>query len=389
MRKMALALLAGGAVTVANIAGAQDARVWTYQYLLATSQTERELAPITEHIIKERALHRLDLMDFAAEVLLARIDDPNYPFQNKLRLIRVLGAHEGQRYDALLTKILDRSTDRQLRQELRSAISKKGGGVSYVPGSVDIRALVAEVDAAALAAQPTTQQGEHLAKFPGGTIHNLFDWAGKPQQIVSGQTRVSDGILIHVKIQRLAFFYRGLGRVVYGYDGDDQLWEFQAVVADPMAFEQEFSYRDRARELGMPDEHTLDMMQLVSGYTASMKGVVERAYRRPTRSLEFMDTAAEILATQFETAHDPVTVDMYAWICRLLTQHGGPRYDSILARVASKTVDPKLRKFALLPFGDTDEVTKALYLPGTISLAAQRAKYPVLYPESTFQSGRL
>jgi hypothetical protein len=29
------------------------------------------------------------------------------------------------------------------------------------------------------------------------------------------------------------------------------------------------------------------------------------------------------------------------------------------------------------------------YVPGTISLDAQRAKYPPLYPESTFQSGRL
>jgi hypothetical protein len=29
------------------------------------------------------------------------------------------------------------------------------------------------------------------------------------------------------------------------------------------------------------------------------------------------------------------------------------------------------------------------YVPGTISLAAQRTKYPSLYPDSTFQSGRL
>jgi hypothetical protein len=160
-------------------------------------------------------------------------------------------------------------------------------------------------------------------------------------------------------------------------------------VADPLAFEQEFSYRERAQELGMPDDRALEMMQLVSGYTASMKNVVEVNYHRDSRPLEFLDTAAEILATQFQTADDPVKVDMYAWICRLLTQFGGPRYAAILQRVAAQTPDAKLKRFAQLPIEATNEAPAAPYVPGTISLAAQRAKYPPLYPASTFQSGRL
>jgi hypothetical protein len=217
----------------------------------------------------------------------------------------------------------------------------------------------------------------------------LFEWAGRPHQIVSGQTRVSDGIFIHIKIQRVTFFYRGVGRVVYGYNGSKKAWLFQAVVADPLAFEQEFSYRDRARELGLVDDPTLEMIQLVSGYTASIKSVVEKNYQRQTRPLEFMDTAAEILVTQFEAADDPVKVDMHAWICRLLTMHGGRRYATILAQVAKGTDDSKLRRFAILPIEKTDEVPAEPYVPGTITLAAQRAKYPSLYPESTYQSGRL
>ena len=180
-----------------------------------------------------------------------------------------------------------------------------------------------------------------------------------------------------------------MGRVVYGYNGTKKAWLFQAVVADPLAFEQEFSYRDRARELGLADEPALEMIQLVSGYTASIKSVVERNHRRETRPLEFMDTAAEVLVTQFETADDPVKVDMHAWICRLLTMHGGRRYAAILAHVAKGTDDPKLRRFAILPVEETDEVPAEPYVPGTISLAAQRAKYPSLYSQSTFQSGRL
>lgn len=387
MKALVIALLLGSTFP----ASAADAgRVWAYQYLLATAHTERALAPITEHIVEEKALHRADLLDFAAEVLLARIGDSNYPFQNKLRLIRVLGAEEGPRYNAVLTRVVNESAEPDVRKEVRKALSKKKAAEpSYVPGTVDIRAIVAEADASALAAKPMTAQGEKLSRFPGGSIDELFEWSGKPQQIVSGQTRVSDGILIHVKIQRLAFFYRGVGRVVYGYDGGDKLWKFQAVVADPLAFEEEFSYRDRAREPGVPDGPTLEMIQLASGYTASIKHVVEINYRRESRPLEFMDTAAEILATGFATAKDPVTVDMYAWICRLLTQHGGQRYAAILKKVADETEDSKLRKFALLPIEPTNEVPAAPYVPGTVSLAAQRAKYPSLYPDSTFQSGRL
>ncbi len=63
------------------------------------------------------------------------------------------------------------------------------------------------------------------------------------------------------------------------------------------------------------------MIQLMSNYTAAMKNAIEINYRRGARPLEFMDTAAEILGTQFETANDPATIDMHAWICRLLTQH--------------------------------------------------------------------
>jgi hypothetical protein len=370
-------------------AAVSDARTWIYQYLLATATTERELAPITEHIVKDASLHRPELMDFAAEVLLARAGDASFPPQNQRRLIRVLGASKSRRYNAVIASIASQSNDRLTKREARAAITKKGDADPYVPGSTDIRSIVAEVDSLALAAKPTTARGEHLAKFPGGTIDQLFEWAGPPHQIVSGQTRVSDGILIHIKIQRVTFFYRGIGRVVYGYNGSKKAWLFQAVVADPLAFEQEFSYRDRARELGLVDDPTLEMIQLVSGYTASLKSVVEKNYQRETRPLEFMDTAAEILVTQFETADDPVKVDTYAWICRLLTMHGGQRYAAILDRVAKGTNDSKLRRFAILPIEETDEVPAEPYVPGTISLAAQRVKYPSLYPESTLQSGRL
>jgi hypothetical protein len=387
MRKLAIALLATccGADASAEVSAG---RLWTYQYLLATSMTERELAPITEHLVHDPELLESGLGDFAAEVLLARMGDRNFPLQNKLRLIRVVGSMESARYGTVLDRVDAQSSLPEVQKEVRAARRKgKNPAAAYVPGTVDIQAIVREMEASALAAKPTTEQGRHLAAFPGGTFDALFEWAGKPHQIVSGQTRVSDGLLIHVKIQRITFFYRGLGRAVYGYKNGK--WLFQAVVADPLAFEQEFPYRDRAQALGLPDDATLEMMQLVSNYTASMKNVVEKNYHREHRPLEFMDTAAEILVKQFQAANDPATIDAYAWICRLLTQHGGNRYATILQKVAVGTTDSKLERFARLPIEKGSELPQEPYVAGTLSLDAQRAKYPTPYPESTFQSGRL
>jgi hypothetical protein len=370
-------------------AAASPGRVWAYQYVLATARTERELAPVTEHLIAERGLRERALVDFAAEVLLAQVADTSYPVQNKFRLIRVLKAANSSRYEATLDRVLALRNTQEIAAEVKSARVRSGRlEPQYVPGSLDIQAIVAEMDAAALAARPTKAQAEHLAGFRGRTIDELLEWAGRPQQVVMGQTRVTDGMLIVVKVQRLSFFYRGLGRAVFGFAGRKG-WQFQAVVADPLAFEREFSYRERARELGLPDAATLEMIQLTSGYTASMKIAVETAYRRGTASREFTDTAAEILATEYPETTDPYRLDVYAWICRLLAERGGPRYATVLYEVEKGTRDEKLRRYAGLPVTPTNEVPIVQYQPGTISLAAQRAKYPSPYPESTFESGHL
>ncbi len=369
---------------------AESARVWTYKYVLATAETEQQLAPITEHIIKTPALAERGLLDVTAETLLARFADSQYPEQNKIRLIRVLEAHGGPRYHSVLQQVQEKSPQPAVRDAAKKSLPRKQMQADdpYVPGSVDLRTLVAAVDSAALAAKPTTDQGRHLAAFPGGTLDQLFEWAGKPHQVVSGQTRVSDGILIHVKIQRLAFFYRGLGRAVYGYK--DNSWRFQAIVADPLAFEKEFGYRDRAAALGLPDDATLEMIQLVSGHVSAMKNAVQHRYRRAGGSPpEFVDTAAEILLQEHATARDPGAIDAYAWICRLLLEQGDGRYAGVLARVAAETKDEKLRRYATLAPSGSARSSAPAYAPGSVSLPAQRAKYPTLYPESTYTSGQL
>jgi hypothetical protein len=251
-----------------------------------------------------------------------------------------------------------------------------------VPGSVDIKTIVSDMNAAALAAKPTAEQARHLSEFPGGSVTDLIAWAGRPQQITSFQLSIVQG-LVPVKAQQISFLYRGIGRVVFGNSEAQPFsrdWLFTSFEAEPLAYEQEFPYRAQAIEAGLPDDATVEMMQLTSDSALAIRRAAQLNYRRPSPSLEFMDTAAEILATHFQTARDDVTIDAYSWICRVLSGHGGPRYAALLARVAAESPDSKLRRYASLPIEAGSAAPADPYVPGTISLDAQRAKYPSPYP---------
>jgi hypothetical protein len=378
LRRLWLAMLLGLCPLIA--AAQEDDRVWAYRYLLVTAQTERELAPVAEHIVKDE-LPDTSLTDVVAEILLTRAADPAYPPENDIQLLKVLAAARSRRYDAALTRIAEIAKDAKVVSWAQAGKRRrfKRDEVAYVPGDTDLQAIVDEMRAAALSVKPTTAQGQHLAEFRGSTIEDLFAWAGRPQQIAGNRTSFTDGI-ITIKGDRLAFYYRGLGRVLFDFDRLQRDWVLKGIVVDPLAFEGEFATFDPAK---------LGMTQLVSGYTASMKNAVEINHRRGARTLEFMDTAAEILATRFRSSEDPAAIDMYSWICRLLTQHGGPRYAAILERVAKDTTDDKLQRFATLKIEPAPDVPATPYVPGTISLERLREQYPSPFPESTFQSGRL
>ena len=358
--------------------------LWSYRYLLASAYTEREMEPIAGRITWVE-LPNTALSDFAAEVLLSRLEDPAFPAGSQVLLVKLLIEANTDRYDAVLALLREKSKDQKAKRLARESTHRtnRSHQVPYQPGSIDVRTIVTDMEAAALAAKPTTAQAEHLAQFSGGTVSQLFEWAGRPQQILSNQVKFND-----LSVQKIGFIYRGIGRFVYGNDPLFRKWAFKGFDADPLAFEQDFAYRERAQQLGLVDDATLEMTQLVSVYPAAKRRAVEINDRRAKPSLEFMDTAAEILVTQFQTAGDERDIDMYSWMCRLLTDHGGQRYAAILARVAAETQDSKLQRYARSKIETTNAAPATPYIPGTISLAAQLAKYPSPYPETTFQSGQ-
>ena len=119
-------------------------------------------APITEHIVKDATLHGADIMDFAAEVLLARIGDPRFPQQNKLRLIRVLGAAGSPRYNTVLLRVWEQLRNEDVVKEHAPRPTGRRSRLGGLRTRIDRHpGIVAVVDASALAAKPTTAQGEH------------------------------------------------------------------------------------------------------------------------------------------------------------------------------------------------------------------------------------
>jgi hypothetical protein len=76
------------------------------------------------------------------------------------------------------------------------------------------------------------------------------------------------------------------------------------------------------------------------------------------------------------------------WICRLLSQRGGPRYAALLQRVATESGERKLQRLAKLGIAKAAAVPPEPYRVGSISIHAQRERFPSPYPWSTFQNHR-
>jgi hypothetical protein len=136
-------------------------------------------------------------------------------------------------------------------------------------------------------------------------------------------------------------------------------------------------------------EDELEFAQLVSGHPAAMKVAIDARRRAGGASPAFLDAMAETLLRLHASASTPREFDTFAWMCRLLSSYGGPRYAGVLSAVARETGDEKLRRFASLSVENPPGADPASYIPGSAGLAELRAKYPPLYPGRTFVSGEL
>jgi hypothetical protein len=377
----------------ASITCAEEATVsplaWTYRYVLSTALAENEFDPLLQGIRLDEDL-RSATLDYLAEALVSPLNR-EMSAEARLRLARFLATQGDARYRDVLARTLRGGEG----AEIHDLVSRHGKRwrhskePQYLPGTIDFEKLRAQYAAAALAYEPTDAAARKLAALPAdSSIENLFELVGTPHAVVSGAVSATDGLLINIKIRRLSIYYRGIGRVVFAFRKYDQ-WKSQGVVIDPEAFEALMPYRERPLSRVASADDALAFTQLLNGHPMAMKVAVESRWRTRSATPEFLDATAEVLLAQHAGARTAHELDVYAWMCRLLNSHGGPRYAAILATVARDTHDEKLRRFASLPIQRPNGVDTARYVAGSVSLAELRAKYPAPYPARTFLSGAL
>jgi hypothetical protein len=374
----------------------QTAVDWCYQYLLAnweshpvlnTWRARQTLTPVLKGIAADPTKQNVIALDLVAQFVLDHLDDEQLSKDEAKELVGTLARTRSGRYRLVMAmvsksqrpKVITMMADEYVSEYQRKAVDE------YVPGTIDLVSLRAGYAPAAVAALATDSRAHKLdsmTKF--GSIEELFALMGPPQHVEARYFRFSDT----VQFSRLLLYYRGAGRATFGLD-DGGTWLFQAAVADPLAFEPLMPYRERAAEFGLPDDAAIRMAQLLSQSLPAMRLVLEDSYNLEQVPIEFLDTTAEILAQNFRSPGDDITEDVYAWMVRLLTTKGGPRYAPLLAQIADETKSLKLRKWARLTPKKPAGIPRAPYVIGSIVLAEQAKKFPSPYPGVTYTNGRL
>jgi hypothetical protein len=360
---------------------------WCYQYLLATWTPQETLTPVLEGIAADRTPKNVFALDTVAQFLLDHIDDQRLAKDEAKELLAVLARTRSGRYRLVMARIHESRRPKVMRETAQAYLieHKRKSVDEYVPGTIDLAALRASYVPLALEAVATEERARKLASLAKHvSIDELFALMGPPQHLAARYVRISETF----RFSRLVLYYRGAGNAVVGLD-DHGAWLFQSAAVDPLAFESSMPYRTRAAEFGLPDDAAIRMAQILSRNLPAMRIVLEESYNLVQVPLEFLDTSAEILAQNWQTPGDEVAEDVYAWIIRLLSTKGGPRYARLLTQIAEETKSLKLRKWARLTVQKAAGIPRTPYVIGRVVLADQAKKFPSPYPGVTYTNGRL
>ncbi len=376
---------------------AGESKQWAYKYVITTSQSVSQLYPIFKDIYDHAEERDEKTLELLVDVLTEYGADKEYPEENKVWIAKILSRSSNYRYADALRKVNAQLKDsganfKKVRAASRSYLKKsqKHKVEQYLSGGIDFEAIRSGYinDALSLDVDSIPIKSKLTQLKKGDNIEKMFALAGPPQHVVSGLTRVSDGFLIHLKFLRLTFYYRGQGRVVFGFN-KKKGWMFQSTVIDSLAFEEHMPYRRQTGNTGLLSDHGLHLAMLMSNRPASIKTVAEKLYNEGVDNIELLDVAAEVLLTNFNKTEDPVAIDSYAWISKLLSKRGGVRYESALEFVAQNTSNLKLRRYAQSKLSDLAEITTDEYKKGSVSLSLLMGRYPSPYPRHNEVVGRL
>lgn len=308
------------------------------------------------------------------------MSDPDYA-RGLTEVFGILEMGEAARYRTVADLVAKKSRAVSIRSRAERYLrDHKENVAQYLPGTIDRAALRRQYARDALEARHPTDLAARLAALPLNASVNQQFALGKPDAVLGYQRRMTDGLLIHIRTPYLYYYYRGVGRVIYEYKNKTG-WVMRKVTVNPLAFEPRMPYRDFAAEFKLPDDESLEMTMLLSGDGPSTQIAAQNNHDRPRPTPTIiMDTAAELVLAQYQVPIGLDQLDAYAWLCRLLSHKGGPRYTKVLEAVASGAADEKMRRYAKLDIEPAPGADPAPYVPGSIKLEELRRVYPVPYP---------
>jgi hypothetical protein len=389
---------------------------WTYQYLLSTSKTGYELTYIlAAYYQPEPELREPAMLDLVAETLLHNLRDYYYDPQNLIRMMRALRYSESPRY-ARVAEIVAASHDNKLSgnplawregliEHARVYLKEHAGtsAAQYQPGSISLAAMRESFLAPRSSPKPVSDLGKRLmtirAGKQGATFDDVISTMGPPQSVIVGRAqvverrvgmspvRVTVGHYTRlVELNRLQFYYRGIGRVSFEFD-DSTGWRASQVIANPVLFDREMpadaAAPDASEALDEAPDMTLRMHEILYGGLPGVRQAIE-VPASTSFTPEVKDAAAEFLATHYTPDQAEFADDTFEAICEFLArQNDRTRYGHLINDVAARSRDRKIGKIAAsidLNAGTPAEPFK----PGAVTLDEWRKRYPPHYPESTF-----
>jgi hypothetical protein len=370
------------------LAAAEDARTWSLKVVIATVTDETQRLTTLAAVIADPTLRNADMCDFVAdalsEVLTGKRDAPAMK-ATRGEYVRILAnCVNAARYRGLLLRTSEFARAVAISNYVDNYMKRiRGSEAEQYPGrATGLREFREELIRGALDARPTQAQAEAIATLPASAkMDDFFAAAGKPA-FVRPNYRTYSSPVVSVNVRQLVVFWRGIGYATFDYQREPGVWYFHEFVGDPMAFEGEMPYRAKAAELGLPDDNSIALAQLLTLTPAAMRAAAQSQYGSGKPSSEFMDTAAEVLIRNHARANSPDLIDAHGWICNVLADHGGGRYAALLAEVAESTADPKLKRYASQT-SKSKSASVQPYIKGTVRLEEQKTKYPSLYPEVT------
>jgi hypothetical protein len=359
---------------------------WAYQYMLARWQPGAELLPILDSLGADPGARTTATLDAVAELLASHAGSEQLTADDANAIVSLLARTRSGRYRDVMAASGDRLKIAKARAIALgyAAEHRRAKSAAYVAGGIDFPSLRQRYLADALAYRPGDAGARRLATLAAGSRpEDLFALAGTPHHVEVRQIKLS----ANTRYRRLLFYYRGQGRVVFA-PHEKTGWLFQSVVADALAFEEQMPYRADPLASGQPDMATLRMIQLVSGSVLARKVAVESSIKSAPVPLEFLDAAAGYLSANFAAPSDEIEDDANAWIVRMLADHGGPRYTRLI-RATRESSGSRIRRQAIQPIEQVEGVPRELFDAGSVSLPELAQKYPSLYPDVRFSSGRL